>query len=366
MSMMWFKDNAKWVIVFFAALIIVGLVMMDRAGSIGNLSREHDVAKVDGEVIDFESFQRDMQNYMRSEEARSGKAPEGAQQAQMREGLLQYKIQSLLMAKVFKGYHLIASVEEMQEFLRRNPMQLAQAINQYEGPQAIPPFLRDSILDTTRYLAWLAQDSIYDRPGMRVMEEQLKNVVIPQAELQALLHSQLHRTTLEESYAVTMRETSARLKFYHVAFDSIAVDGAKFKEEDLKSYFNTHPDSFYYHDVAARMKYIRMPIQPSKHDTDLMLDFAKELKQRCETGDKFDELAKAYSNDPGSAEQGGRLGGFQPKTSWVPAFGEAAFALDSGAISGPVLTEFGVHLILSHGKQNSDSITKADVSHIFL
>jgi len=363
---MWFKDNAKWVIVFFGVLIIFGLIMMDRAGSMSNLGHESEVAKVDGESIDIETFQRDMQNYLRSEEARTGKAPEGLQQAQMREGLLQYKIQSLLLGKLYAKYRLYSSVEEMQDFLKKNPNQVAGAINQYEGPNAIPVFLRDSILDTTRYIAWLSQDSVYDRPALRVLEDQLRNVIVPQGQLQLMLSSQWHRTRLEESYATEVRETSAKLVYYQVPFDSIAVDKSKFKEADLKRYYEAHPDSFYFKDVAARMTYVRLPVQPSRHDTDLMLDFAKELKSRALAGEKFDEMAKAYSNDPGSAEQGGHLGGFQPKTSWVPAFGDAGFALDSGEISEPVLTQFGVHLIQSHGKKTEDSLLKADLSHILL
>jgi peptidyl-prolyl cis-trans isomerase D len=366
MSLMWMKDNAKWFIIVIAILILVGLVMMDRAGSIGNLSRDHEVAKVGGEIIDFESFQRDLQNYLRNEEAKTGKSPDGLQQAQMREGLLQYKIQSYLLGKAFEKYRLYATVEEMQEFLRRNPGQIAGQIQQYEGPQAVPYFLRDSVLDSTRYFAWLSQDSIYDRPAIRMLEEQLKSVIIPQGQLQAVLKGLVHRTTLEETYAAQIRESSARLKFYQVPFDSIKVDPLQFSEADMKKYFEAHPDSFYFRDIATQLKYVRLPVTPSRHDTDLMVDFAKELKQRAESGEKFDELAKAYSNDPGSAEQGGRLGGFQPRTSWVPEFGDAAFNLDSGAISEPVLTQFGVHIVYSHGKKTEDSVLKVDASHILL
>jgi peptidyl-prolyl cis-trans isomerase D len=367
MSMMWIKDNAKWAILVIGILILVGLLMMDRAGSMGGaMSPDQVVAKVDGEKIDIESFQRDLQNYLRNEEARTGQIPTSLQQAQMREGLLQYKIQSLLLNKVFEKYRLYASVEEMQDFLRKNPSQLAGAIQQYEGPDAVPVFLRDSVLDSTHYLNWLAQDSIYDRPAVRMLEAQLKSVIVPQTQLQALLRSQLHRTSLEETYTTEVRETSARLKFYQVAFDSMKVDRSKFTDADLRKYFDAQPDSFHFRDVATQMRFVRLPIKPSSRDTALMVEFGKELKQRAMTGEKFDELAKAYSNDPGSAEQGGRLGGFQPRSSWVPTFGDAAFSLDSGAISEPILSDFGVHIILSHGQKTEDSIAKADVSHILL
>ena len=68
---------------------------------------------------------------------------------------------------------------------------------------------------------------------------------------------------------------------------------------------------------------------------------AKELK----AGADFSELAKKYSQDSGTAEQGGDLG-MAARGAYVPEFEAALYALESkGAVSEPVLTEFGYHLI---------------------
>ncbi len=63
---------------------------------------------------------------------------------------------------------------------------------------------------------------------------------------------------------------------------------------------------------------------------------------------KFGELAKQYSKDPGSAEQGGDLGSFARGTM-VSTFEDAAFAAKTGDIVGPVQTEFGWHIIKING-----------------
>ncbi|MEJ7137782.1 SurA N-terminal domain-containing protein [Amphibiibacter pelophylacis] len=60
--------------------------------------------------------------------------------------------------------------------------------------------------------------------------------------------------------------------------------------------------------------------------------------------DRFEALAKANSQDPGSAQSGGDLG-FVAKGVMVPAFEKAAFALKKGETSGIVTTEFGDHII---------------------
>lgn len=67
------------------------------------------------------------------------------------------------------------------------------------------------------------------------------------------------------------------------------------------------------------------------------------LRERVEKDD-FGEIAKEYSEDPGSAVNGGDLGWFG-KGMMVPEFEEAAFALNKGEISEPIKTQFGYHII---------------------
>ncbi|EEF24668.1 rotamase, putative [Ricinus communis] len=60
--------------------------------------------------------------------------------------------------------------------------------------------------------------------------------------------------------------------------------------------------------------------------------------------DKFAELAKKYSQDPGSAANGGDLG-FVKRGLMVKPFEDALFGMSPGSISGPIETEFGYHII---------------------
>jgi peptidyl-prolyl cis-trans isomerase C len=71
---------------------------------------------------------------------------------------------------------------------------------------------------------------------------------------------------------------------------------------------------------------------------------AEEVKGRLQNGADFAELAREFSQDPGSAENGGDLGCLgQGET--VPNFEEALFNAEEGAIVGPVETEFGYHVV---------------------
>ncbi|MEX2497252.1 MAG: SurA N-terminal domain-containing protein [Wenzhouxiangellaceae bacterium] len=73
-------------------------------------------------------------------------------------------------------------------------------------------------------------------------------------------------------------------------------------------------------------------------------ELARSLKARLESGEDFAELAGEYSDDPGSARQGGDLGWIEPDVM-MPEFEQALYELQPGEIAGPVETEFGWHLI---------------------
>src|SRR5690606_15859804 len=77
----------------------------------------------------------------------------------------------------------------------------------------------------------------------------------------------------------------------------------------------------------------------------------QELKARVEAGEDFAALAKEFSQDPGSADDGGDLGYAGPGV-YDPAFEEALYALQSGQVSEPVRSEFGWHLIKLLGVQS--------------
>ncbi|HWO98787.1 MAG TPA: peptidylprolyl isomerase [Bacillus sp. (in: firmicutes)] len=84
---------------------------------------------------------------------------------------------------------------------------------------------------------------------------------------------------------------------------------------------------------------------------------AKEVKAKLDKGEDFAKLAKEYSQDPGSAENGGDLGFFGPG-KMVPEFEEAAYKLKKGEVSGPVKSSFGYHIIKVTDKKELESFEK--------
>ena len=86
-----------------------------------------------------------------------------------------------------------------------------------------------------------------------------------------------------------------------------------------------------------------MPTPTPRGDAET-LALAQTVRQRLVDGEDFAALAAEYSDDSGSAVNGGDLGWFG-RGAMVPAFEEAAFALAPNEISQPVATDFGYHII---------------------
>jgi len=71
---------------------------------------------------------------------------------------------------------------------------------------------------------------------------------------------------------------------------------------------------------------------------------AREALLRIRGGESFEEMVKAYSDEPGGPERSGDLGVFD-RTTMVKPFTDAAFALKIGEVSEIVETKFGFHII---------------------
>ncbi|AHE97928.1 peptidylprolyl isomerase [Thioalkalivibrio paradoxus] len=99
-------------------------------------------------------------------------------------------------------------------------------------------------------------------------------------------------------------------------------------------------------DVAvqqARVRHILISPDQIRGDREAEEE-ARILYQRIQDGASFEDLARAHSDDPGSAGRGGELGWLSPGET-VPAFEEAVDRLPVGEVSPPVQSPFGWHII---------------------
>ena len=86
-----------------------------------------------------------------------------------------------------------------------------------------------------------------------------------------------------------------------------------------------------------------------------------ELLKRLRNGEDFSTLAKQYSEDPGSKDNGGDLPEF-PRGQMLPEFEAAAFSLTNNQISDVVTTVYGFHIIKLLGKKPAHTLTLTEKS----
>ncbi len=107
-------------------------------------------------------------------------------------------------------------------------------------------------------------------------------------------------------------------------------------EEEVRNYYEENKETQFTNPAQRCVRHILFnPDQKEK---------AEEVKRRLEEGADFAELAREFSQDPGSRENGGDLGCIG-RGETVPNFEEAAFGAEEGEVVGPVKTQFGYHLI---------------------
>ena len=121
---------------------------------------------------------------------------------------------------------------------------------------------------------------------------------------------------------------------------------AKITPEEAKAYYDKNTEQFKQPEtVRASHILIRVPADATddvKREKRAQIDAARSL---VKGGEKFADVAKKVSEDPGSAANGGDLG-FFPRGAMVPEFDAAAFSLKTNTVSDVITTQFGYHVLL--------------------
>ncbi|WP_280568546.1 peptidylprolyl isomerase [Chromohalobacter sp. 296-RDG] len=101
-----------------------------------------------------------------------------------------------------------------------------------------------------------------------------------------------------------------------------------------------------------QVRHILVGTNPNRNDEQAEA-LAKDIRQRIAGGESFAELAQQYSDDDGSALDGGELGWVRPG-QMVPAFEDAVNGMDVGELSQPVRSRFGYHVIELEDRRQKD------------
>jgi len=133
--------------------------------------------------------------------------------------------------------------------------------------------------------------------------------------------------------------------FEYLSFTPSALAASeKVADNEIKAYYEANTAQFKTPEMVSA-RHILLKLDPSASDEDVKAaeGKAQSIEKKLARGGDFAALAKKYSEGP-TASRGGDLGWFG-RGAMVPEFEKAAFGLKEGAVSKPVRTQFGLHII---------------------
>lgn len=155
--------------------------------------------------------------------------------------------------------------------------------------------------------------------------------------------------SVKEYYEKNQKEfqTPERARVEYLIFSVDALHAqVKVDDADIKKYYEEHQAEFATPELR-KAAHILISVDAKASDADKQAAKSKAeqiLKQVKQSPSQFAELAKKYSQDPGSAANGGDLGMFG-RGMMVKPFDDAVFKLLVGEVSGLVQSDFGYHII---------------------
>ena len=145
----------------------------------------------------------------------------------------------------------------------------------------------------------------------------------------------------KDAFAIPAR---AKVDFLLLTPETLA-DTAAVTDQEAEAYYEANKDDFKVEEqVRARHLLVRVADNATEADVAKAMETVNKAQADLKAGKTFEETAAAYTEDPSGIQTGGELGWFG-RNRMVKPFEDAAFALAKGAVSEPVRTQFGFHLI---------------------
>ena len=155
-----------------------------------------------------------------------------------------------------------------------------------------------------------------------------------------------------------MNPQSANLQYAELRLDSLMV-AQTISDADLHAAYEKAKNRL----LVPEKRHARHILITGKDDAAARAQ-AEQVLGQVKAGKDFGDLAKQYSQDPGSAQNGGDLG-WAERTSFVAPFADALFGMAAGEVKGPVKTQYGYHIIrldeIQAGKGKSFEEARADL-----
>jgi peptidyl-prolyl cis-trans isomerase D len=254
--------------------------------------------------------------------------------------------------------------EQYEDFVQRNDMTVPQ-FEALEKDFILVRKLR-ALVSTS---AFVGNPEVRDEFNRRNTKVKFEYAVITQADILKGLHpTDAELKAYYDSHKAQYNNSiPERRQIRYVVVDTAKITaGITVSDQDLQAYYDQHRDEFRVPEqvkVSHILIKTPLPSPGAKEDEKAVADArakAEDVLKQVKAGGNFSELAGKYSDDPGSAKNGGELG-WIGRGRTVPEFEKAAFSLGKGQTSDLVKSSYGFHIIHVEDKQDAHLKTLTDV-----
>ena len=351
-------------VLFVTSMVIGGLVGGASISDIFGQRQGNEVGSLNGKPILYEDFNQMVSNEINRLDALSGKEISDEEREYVRAVVWERLLADLIVQEQIENNNIKVGDSEVLFQLQNNP----------------PPFLQnseafqtDGRFDFEKYLdAVLNPSSIDWRPVEQFMQE----IYLPSYKLQQYITNSISISPEDIRKNYEQRFVDYEIEVLHITKKSLDENlienmlAERPTNDELTKMYQENIDNYEMPEMRV-MKYVKWPILSDANDTLRVKLEADDLMFRINNGEDFAQLANTYTEDPSNSInpyslKGGNLGWFD-KGQMVPEFDLASFDANKGDIVGPVLTDFGYHIIKIEDKRTTeDGNDQVNASHILL
>ena len=350
-------------VLFVTSMAIGGLVGGASITDIFSGRQGNEVGSLNGKPILFEDFNQLVSNEINRMDQQSGRLISDEEREYIRAVVWERLIADLIIQEQIVENKIVVGDEEVLFQMKNNP----------------PPFLQNSDafqsfgrFDLEKYL-----DAVLN-PGQidwKPIEDFMQNVYLPSYKLQQYITNSAAISSSDVLEDYKKRFLDYKIEVLHVtdkAIDQDFYNGLltdRPSDDELRNIYNENI-SEYDQPELRYLKYVKWPITSNARDSLRVKLEAEDLIFRLNDGEDFALLANTYTQDPSNSAdpqnlKGGDLGWFN-KGQLLPEFEIASFEAEIGSIVGPILTQYGYHVIKVNDKRIVESNEQVNASHILL
>ena len=350
-------------VLFVTSMAIGGLVGGASITDIFSGRQGNEVGSLNGKPILFEDFNQLVSNEINRMDQQSGRLISDEEREYIRAVVWERLIADLIIQEQILENKIVVGDEEVLFQMKNNP----------------PPFLQNSDafqsfgrFDLEKYL-----DAVLN-PGQidwKPIEDFMQNVYLPSYKLQQYITNSAAISSSDVLEDYKKRFLDYKIEVLHVSDKAIDQDfyngllTDRPSDDELRNIYNENI-SEYDQPELRYLKYVKWPITSNATDSLRVKLEAEDLIFRLNDGEDFALLANTYTQDPSNSAdpqnlKGGDLGWFN-KGQLLPEFEIASFEAEKGSIVGPILTQYGYHVIKVNDKRTVESNEQVNASHILL